>query len=85
VHCESFCCLEGVVNLDSRNLRFSLAVDNAGAILINTSSSHLIDDCALKQAVIDGTVAGCALDGVESPHWIEAWVHNTLIPPMLTF
>lgn len=47
---------------------------NAGAILVNTSSSRLLDDCALKQAIIDGTVAGCALDGVEGPHWLEAWV-----------
>jgi lactate dehydrogenase-like 2-hydroxyacid dehydrogenase len=45
-----------------------------GALLINTSSSHLLDDCALKQALIDGTVAGCALDGVEGPQWMEAWV-----------
>lgn len=80
---ESFCGLEEVMSLDSLDLRVSLVVDNAGAIVINTSSSHLIDDCALKQAIIDGTVVGCALDGVESPHWIEAWVRNTLIPRML--
>ncbi|MCO5590771.1 hypothetical protein L7F22_044746 [Adiantum nelumboides] len=45
-----------------------------GALVVNTSSSHLLDDCALKQALIDGTVAGCALDGVEGPQWMEAWV-----------
>ena len=28
----------------------------------------------MKQALIDGTVAGCALDGVEGPQWMEAWV-----------
>lgn len=55
-------------------------MNTAGAILINTSSSHLIDDCALKQAIIEGTVAGCALDGVESPHWIEAWVYTNSHP-----
>lgn len=55
-----------------------------GALLVNTSSSHLLDDCALKQALIDGTVAGCALDGVEGPQWMEAWVRempNVLILP----
>ena len=41
---------------------------------MNTSSSHLLDDCAVKQAIIDGKLAGCALDGVEGPHWLEAWV-----------
>eukprot|EP00249_Psilotum_nudum_P023250 c28802_g1_i1 orf=906-2927(-) len=55
-----------------------------GALLVNTSSSHLLDDCALKQALIDGTVAGCALDGVEGPQWLEAWIRempNVLILP----
>ncbi|KAI5075726.1 hypothetical protein GOP47_0009802 [Adiantum capillus-veneris] len=55
-----------------------------GALIVNTSSSHLLDDCALKQALIDGTVAGCALDGVEGPPWMEAWVRempNVLILP----
>ncbi|KAH7404850.1 hypothetical protein KP509_15G046800 [Ceratopteris richardii] len=55
-----------------------------GALLVNTSSSHLLDDCALKQALIDGTVAGCALDGAEGPQWMEAWVRempNVLILP----
>ena len=46
----------------------------AGAFIVNTSSSHLVDDCALKQLLIDGTVAGCALDGAEGPQWMEAWV-----------
>lgn len=41
---------------------------------MNTGSSQLIDDCALKQLLIDGTIAGCALDGAEGPQWMEAWV-----------
>lgn len=45
-----------------------------GAVIVNTGSSYLIDDCALKQALNDGSVAGCALDGVEGPQWLEAWV-----------
>ncbi|XP_024397002.1 C-terminal binding protein AN [Physcomitrium patens] len=55
-----------------------------GAILVNTSSSHLLDDCAVKQAIINGKLAGCALDGVEGPHWLEAWVRemeNVLVLP----
>lgn len=47
---------------------------HAGAFIVNTGSSQLIDDCALKQLLIDGTVAGCALDGAEGPQWMEAWV-----------
>jgi hypothetical protein len=42
--------------------------------LINTSSSHLIDDGSLKRALINGAVGGVALDGVEGPEWLEAWV-----------
>ncbi|GAV83416.1 LOW QUALITY PROTEIN: 2-Hacid_dh_C domain-containing protein [Cephalotus follicularis] len=55
-----------------------------GAFLINTGSSQLLDDCALKQLLIDGTLAGCALDGAEGPQWMEAWVRempNVLILP----
>lgn len=55
-----------------------------GAFIVNTSSSHLLDDCALKQLLIDGTVAGCALDGAEGPQWMEAWVRempNVLVLP----
>ncbi|XP_058105273.1 C-terminal binding protein AN-like isoform X2 [Magnolia sinica] len=55
-----------------------------GAFLVNTGSSQLIDDCALKQLLIDGTIAGCALDGAEGPQWMEAWVRemsNVLILP----
>ncbi|KAH0448171.1 hypothetical protein IEQ34_021971 [Dendrobium chrysotoxum] len=44
-----------------------------GAIIVNTGSSQLIDDCVLKQLLIDGTIAGCALDGAEGPQWMEAW------------
>ncbi|GAB4861678.1 hypothetical protein Ancab_036931 [Ancistrocladus abbreviatus] len=55
-----------------------------GAYLVNTSSSQLLDDCAVKQLLIDGTIAGCALDGAEGPQWMEAWVKempNVLILP----
>ncbi|KAK1262189.1 C-terminal binding protein AN [Acorus gramineus] len=55
-----------------------------GAFIVNTGSSQLIDDCALKQLVIDGTIAGCALDGAEGPQWMEAWIRempNVLILP----
>ncbi|KAK1325940.1 C-terminal binding protein AN [Acorus calamus] len=55
-----------------------------GALIVNTGSSQLIDDCALKQLLIDGTIAGCALDGAEGPQWMEAWVRempNVLILP----
>lgn len=50
-----------------------------GAILVNTSTSHLLDDCALKQALIDGTIMGCALDGVEGPQWMEAWGKEVIV------
>ncbi|KAJ6972399.1 C-terminal binding protein AN-like [Populus alba x Populus x berolinensis] len=56
----------------------------ARAFLVNTGSSQLLDDCALKQLLIDGTLAGCALDGAEGPQWMEAWVKempNVLILP----
>lgn len=55
-----------------------------GAFLVNTGSSQLLDDCAVKQLLIDGTIAGCALDGAEGPQWMEAWVRempNVLILP----
>ncbi|KAL8138483.1 hypothetical protein V2J09_004484 [Rumex salicifolius] len=55
-----------------------------GAYLVNTGSSQLLDDCAVKQLLIDGTIAGCALDGAEGPQWMEAWVRempNVLILP----
>lgn len=53
---------------------FIVFVILAGAFLVNTGSSQLLDDCALKQLLIDGTIAGCALDGAEGPQWMEAWV-----------
>jgi len=46
----------------------------SGAFIVNTGSCQLIDDCALKQLLIDGIIAGCALDGAEGPQWMEAWV-----------
>ncbi|TVU31908.1 hypothetical protein EJB05_23613, partial [Eragrostis curvula] len=55
-----------------------------GAFIVNTGSCQLIDDYALKQLLIDGTIAGCALDGAEGPQWMEAWVRempNVLILP----
>ncbi|XP_022147307.1 C-terminal binding protein AN [Momordica charantia] len=55
-----------------------------GAFLVNTGSSQLLDDCAVKQLLIDGSLAGCALDGAEGPQWMEAWVKempNVLILP----
>lgn len=53
---------------------FIVFVIFTGAFLVNTGSSQLLDDCALKQLLIDGTIAGCALDGAEGPQWMEAWV-----------
>ncbi|PSS04004.1 C-terminal binding protein like [Actinidia chinensis var. chinensis] len=55
-----------------------------GTFLVNTGSSQLLDDCAVKQLLIDGTLAGCALDGADGPQWMEAWVRempNVLILP----
>ncbi|KAI3411229.1 2-Hacid_dh_C domain-containing protein [Psidium guajava] len=55
-----------------------------GAFLVNTGSCQLLDDCVVKQLLIDGTLAGCALDGAEGPQWMEAWVRempNVLILP----
>ncbi|GLU00708.1 hypothetical protein SLE2022_180560 [Rubroshorea leprosula] len=55
-----------------------------GAFLVNTGSSQLLDDCVVKQLLIDGSLAGCALDGAEGPQWMEAWVKempNVLILP----
>ncbi|KAL3536775.1 hypothetical protein ACH5RR_000141 [Cinchona calisaya] len=55
-----------------------------GAFLVNTGSSQLLDDCAVKQLLIDGTLAGCALDGADGPQWMEAWLRempNVLILP----
>ncbi|XP_074263353.1 C-terminal binding protein AN [Silene latifolia] len=55
-----------------------------GAYLVNTGSSQLLDDCAVKQLLIDGILAGCALDGAEGPQWMEAWVRempNVLVLP----
>ncbi|KAK3153155.1 hypothetical protein QOZ80_2BG0168550 [Eleusine coracana subsp. coracana] len=55
-----------------------------GAFIVNTGSCQLIDDYALKELLIDGTIAGCALDGAEGPQWMEAWVRempNVLILP----
>ncbi|KAK9279915.1 hypothetical protein L1049_013599 [Liquidambar formosana] len=55
-----------------------------GAFLVNTGSCQLLDDCALKQFLIDGTLAGFAVDGAEGPQWMEAWVRempNVLVLP----
>lgn len=55
-----------------------------GAFLVNTGSCQLLDDCSIKQFLLDGTLAGCALDGAEGPQWMEAWVRempNVLILP----
>ncbi|KAM2280289.1 hypothetical protein ACFX1S_041027 [Malus domestica] len=55
-----------------------------GAFLVNTGSCQLLDDCSVKQLLIDGILAGCALDGAEGPQWMEAWVKempNVLILP----
>ena len=60
-------------------------MSNAGAFIVNTGSCQLIDDCALKQLLIDGTIAGCALDGAEGPQWMEAWVWNLLLSQLLLF
>ncbi|XP_057780472.1 C-terminal binding protein AN-like [Salvia miltiorrhiza] len=55
-----------------------------GSFLVNTGSSQLLDDCSIKQLLLDGTLAGCAIDGAEGPQWMEAWVRempNVLILP----
>ncbi|KAB2595685.1 C-terminal binding protein AN-like [Pyrus ussuriensis x Pyrus communis] len=55
-----------------------------GSFLVNTGSCQLLDDCSVKQLLIDGILAGCALDGAEGPQWMEAWVKempNVLILP----
>lgn len=44
-----------------------------GSFLINTGLGKLLEDCAVKQLLIDGALTGCALDGVEEPQWMEAW------------
>lgn len=59
-----------MLSVNGRLLRFT------GAFIVNTGSSQLLDDCAVKQLLIDGTLAGCALDGAEGPQWMEAWVCN---------
>jgi hypothetical protein len=66
---EIFLCSVGYCGLNSLHDFFL-----TGAFLVNTGSSQLLDDCALKQLLIDGTIAGCALDGAEGPQWMEAWV-----------
>ncbi|KAG9139234.1 hypothetical protein Leryth_011242 [Lithospermum erythrorhizon] len=51
---------------------------------VNTGTAQLLDDCAVKQFLIDGILAGCALDGAEGPQWMEAWIRempNVLILP----
>ncbi|KAH1235023.1 C-terminal binding protein AN [Glycine max] len=53
-----------------------------GAFIVNTGSSQLLDDCAVKQLLIDGTLAGCALDGAEGPQWMEAWIDGKGRPPI---
>ena len=40
--------------------------------IIKMEMSQLMDDCAAKQLLIDGTCAGCALDGDEGPQWMKA-------------
>ena len=38
-----------------------------GLFCLIEGSNQLLDDYALKQLLIDGTIAGCALDGAETP------------------
>ncbi|XP_024370957.1 C-terminal binding protein AN [Physcomitrium patens] len=78
LHCELTNDTVQLINTDS------LQHMKPGAVVVNTSSSHLLDDCAMKEALINGTIAGCALDGIEGPQWLEAWVRempNVLILP----
>lgn len=45
-----------------------------GVIFVNISSSYLLDDCVVKQVIINGKLVGCVLDGVEGFYWLEVWV-----------
>lgn len=56
----------------------------AGALLVNTSSSELLDENALRCALLAGSIGGAALDSVEGFTWFEAWVRdlpNLVITP----
>jgi phosphoglycerate dehydrogenase-like enzyme len=57
---------------------------HAGALLVNTSSSELLDENALRCALLAGSIGGAALDSVEGFTWFEAWVRdlpNLVITP----
>jgi hypothetical protein len=68
--------LEALLAFNTLNYWPLPTYNSAGAFIVNTGSCQLIDDCALKQLLIDEAIAGCALDGVEGPQWMEAWVWN---------
>ena len=56
--------------------RKAISLFKPGAILVNTSSGELVDEDALRHALLKGTMGGAALDAVDSPVWFEAWVRD---------
>uniref|UniRef100_A0A7S0N2R1 D-isomer specific 2-hydroxyacid dehydrogenase NAD-binding domain-containing protein n=1 Tax=Pyramimonas obovata TaxID=1411642 RepID=A0A7S0N2R1_9CHLO len=70
IHCSP--CEETMGILD----RKAISLFKPGAILVNTSSGELVDEDALRHALLKGSMGGAALDAVDSPAWFEAWVRD---------
>lgn len=47
-----------------------------GALLVNTSSGELMEEDALRCALLSGALGGAALDAVDGIAWFEAWVRD---------